>query len=290
MYLTNQLENSPNTGTIGWIRVFSCVSFCYTQPKGNTMSGILEGKVALITGASSGIGEASAIALANEGASVVLGARRTQQGQSVADRINKNGGKAVFLKTDVVDPAQIQALVDLAISKFGGLDIAFNNAGTEGTPGPITESTQENYDQIFDTNVKGVWNALRAQIPAMRQRGGGSIINTSSILGSRGVAGFSAYVASKFAVEGLTKSIALEVAKENIRVNAIAPGPIQTDMLHRATGGNPDGFNAIIAMGRPGTTGEITPAVIFLASNDSSYITGHSLPIGGGAKAGFVTG
>jgi NAD(P)-dependent dehydrogenase (short-subunit alcohol dehydrogenase family) len=247
-------------------------------------------KVALVTGASSGIGEATAIAFANAGASVVLGARRQDEGEAVAQRIRDNGGKAVFLKTDVTQADQVQALVDLAVSEFGGLDIAFNNAGTEGTPGPITDSTEANFDNIIDVNVKGVWNSIRAQLPVLRARGGGSIINTSSILGSRGVAGFSAYVASKFAVEGLTKSLALEVAKENIRVNAIAPGPIVTELLNRATGGNTDGFNAIVAMGRPGTTDEITPAVLFLASDESSYITGHALPIGGGAKAGFVTG
>lgn len=254
------------------------------------MSQNLTNKVAIITGASSGIGEATAIAFAKAGASVVLGARRQEQGEAVAQRIRDTGGKAIFIQTDVTDPAQAQALVDAAVSEFGGLDIAFNNAGTEGTPGPITDSSQENFDQVIDTNVKGVWNALRAQLPALRARGGGSIINTSSVLGSRGVAGFSAYVASKYAVEGLTQSVALEVAKENIRINAIAPGPIQTEMLDRATGGNPDGFNGIVAMGRPGTTDEITPAVLFLASDDSSYITGHSLPVGGGAKAGFVTG
>lgn len=250
---------------------------------------LLENKVAIVTGASSGIGETTAIAFAKEGAAVVLGARRQKEGEAVAQRIRDNGGKAIFLKTDVTDPAQSQALVDLAISEFGGLDIAFNNAGTEGIPGSIEDSTEENFSNIFDTNVKGVWAALRAQIPALRKRGGGSIINTSSILGSRGVAGFSSYSASKFAVEGLTKSTAIEVAKENIRVNAIAPGPIRTGMLDRATGGNPDGFNGIVAMGRPGTTDEIAPAVVFLASDKSSYITGHVLPIGGGAKAGFVT-
>jgi NAD(P)-dependent dehydrogenase (short-subunit alcohol dehydrogenase family) len=254
------------------------------------MSQILSGKVAIVTGASSGIGQAAAIALSQAGASVVLGARRQEHGEAVAKQITDNGGKAVFIKTDVTKAQDAQAIVDLAVSEFGGLDIAFNNAGTEGTPGPITDSSESNFDLIFDTNVKGVWNSIRAQLPALRQRGGGSIINTSSILGSRGVAGFSEYVASKFAVEGLTQSVALEVAKENIRVNAIAPGPIQTDMLNRATGGNPDGFNGIIAMGRSGTTEEITPAVLFLASDESSYITGHSLPVGGGAKAGFVTG
>ncbi len=251
---------------------------------------ILANKVALITGASSGIGETSAFALANAGAALVLGARRQKEGEAVAQRIRDAGGRAVFLKTDVTDPAQIQALVDLAESEFGGLDIAFNNAGIDGQSGPITELDESTFDDVINTNLRGVWNALRAQIPALRRRGGGSIINTSSILGSRAVAGMSVYVASKFAVEGLTKSVALEVAKENIRVNAVAPGPIVTALLESATGGNIDAFNPIVAMSRPGTTSEIAPAVVFLASEQSSYITGHSLPIGGGSKAGFVTG
>jgi len=254
------------------------------------MTQLLENKVALITGANSGIGEAAAYALADAGAAVVLGARREDKGQAVAKRINDTGGRAVFLKTDVTDATQAQALVDLAITKFGGLDIAFNNAGTDGQSGAIVDVEEQAYDTIFDTNVKGVWNSIRAQIPALQKRGGGSIINTSSVLGTRGVAGMSTYAASKFAVEGLTKSIALEVAKDNIRVNAIAPGPIVTPLLENATGGNTDGFNAIIPQNRPGTTDEVAPSVVFLASQQSSYITGHSLTVGGGATAGFVTG
>jgi NAD(P)-dependent dehydrogenase (short-subunit alcohol dehydrogenase family) len=255
-----------------------------------TQAQLLENKVALVTGASSGIGEAAAIALADAGASVVLGARRQEKGEAVAQRIRDAGGKAVFLKTDVTNQSESQALVDLAVSEFGGLDIAFNNAGTDGQSGPITDVDDSAYDNIFDTNVKGVWNALRAQIPALKNRGGGSIINTSSILGTRGVANMSTYAASKFAVEGLTKSVSLEVAKDNIRINAVAPGPIITPLLDNATGGNTDGFNGIIPQGRPGTTDEISPSVVFLASDLSSYITGHSLEIGGGATAGFVTG
>jgi NAD(P)-dependent dehydrogenase (short-subunit alcohol dehydrogenase family) len=250
----------------------------------------LKNKVALITGSSSGIGKATALAFAGAGASVVLGARRQAEGEAVAQQVRDSGGKAIFLKTDVTEQSQLQALVSLAESEFGGLDIAFNNAGTEGEPGMLTDIDDAAFDKTMNTNVRGVWNALRVQIPALRRRGGGSIINTSSVLGSRGVAGMSTYVASKFAIEGLTQSVALEVAKENIRINAIAPGPILTPMLESATGGDTDAFNAIVAMGRPGTTDEIAPAVLFLASDQASYITGHSLPIGGGAKAGFVIG
>ncbi|MGJ8637358.1 MAG: glucose 1-dehydrogenase [Phycisphaerales bacterium] len=253
------------------------------------MTQLLESKVALVTGANSGIGEAAAIALADAGASVVLGARRQEEGERVAQKIRDNGGKAVFLKTDVTIQSEVEALVALAVSEYGGLDIAFNNAGTDGQPGPIVDEDEANFDRVIGTNVKGVWYSIKAQIPELRKRGGGSIINTSSILGSHGVSNFGTYVASKFAVEGLTKSVALEYAKEGIRVNAVAPGPIQTPLLEHATGGNPDGFNGIVALGRPGTVEEIAPAVVFLASDQSSYITGQSIAIGGGATAGFVT-
>ena len=250
----------------------------------------LENKVALVTGASSGIGRETALALAEAGAAVVIGNRRSPEGEEVARQIRDAGGRAAFLQTDVSKEGQVEALVEFAVSEFGGLDIAFNNAGTDGEPGPIAHEDEGNFDRVIGTNVKGVWSAMRAQIPALRARGGGSIINTSSILGSRGVANFATYAASKFAVEGLTKSVALEVAKQNIRVNAVAPGPIRTPMLEHASGGNTEVFNGIVALGRPGTVDEIAPAVVFLASEQASYITGHSLPIGGGAKAGFVTG
>ncbi len=250
----------------------------------------LTGKVAIVTGASSGIGAASAVALANVGAGVVLAARSVDKGEAVAEKIRAAGGKAVFVQTDVTHDDQLKALVGAAHSEFGGLDIAFNNAGTEGTPGPIVDSDPSNYDVVFDTNVRSIWNAVRHQIPALKARGGGVIINTSSILGLQGVANFATYVASKFAVEGLTRSLALELAGANIRVNTVAPGPILTPMLERASGGNPDVFNSIIPMDRPGTPEEIADAVVFLASDASKYITGHALPVGGGATAGFVTG
>ena len=243
----------------------------------------LDQKVALITGASSGIGEATAITLAEAGAAVVLGARREDKLADLAQRITAAGGRAAYLKTDVTDINQTRALVELAVSEFGGLDIAFNNAGIEGSGlVPLNEDQEENFDQIFDINVKGVWNSLKAEIPALVERGGGSIINNSSIVGRKGFAGFSAYTASKFAVEGLTRSVAGELAPSGIRVNTVAPGPINTDMPKRVTGGNTDAFVQMVPMARLGDPQEIADTVLFLASDASTFITGQSIAVDGG--------
>ncbi len=242
----------------------------------------LDGKVAVITGGSSGIGKATALAFAGEGARVAIGARRESEGEAVAQEIRDAGGEAIFVKTDVTDPAQVEALVQAAVDTYGRLDIAFNNAGTEGDRlAPIIEDTEENIRRIFDVNVLGVWHSMRAQIPHLIERGG-TIINNSSVAGRRGFSAFSAYVASKYAVEGLSRSIAQELAASKVRVNTVAPGPIETALLDRATGGDPSGFVSIVPMGRTGKPEEVSAAVVFLASDASSYVTGQSISVDGG--------
>lgn len=245
----------------------------------------LKGKVAVITGASSGIGEAAAVALAAAGANLVLGARRQEELERVKALAEAEGVKVEILKTDVTDFAQVQALVELAESKLGGVDIVFNNAGVEGSLAPIDQDTEDNFDHVFAINVKGAWNTLRAAIPALKRRGGGSIINTSSVAGRKGFAQFSTYVASKHALEGLTKSAAAELALDNIRVNSVAPGPIETRMLDNITGGDHTMFTSQVPMQRAGTGAEVASAVVYLASDASSYISGQTLGVDGAMTA-----
>ena len=243
----------------------------------------LSGKVALVTGGTSGIGRAAAIALAEAGAHVVVGARRETEGADLVREIESKGARAVFRKTDVTNAAQVTALVEKAVSEFGGLDIAFNNAGTEGVGMvPLVEETEENLRLVMEVNFLGVWHSMRAEIPALTERGGGAIINTTSIAGLRGFGTFSTYVASKFAVEGLTRSVAQEVAGSGIRVNSIAPGAIDTAMLDRVTGGDQSLFSNMAAMQRAGTADEVASVVTFLASDSATYMTGHTLRVDGG--------
>ncbi len=250
------------------------------------MSKQLDGKVAVVTGGSSGIGRATALAFAQNGARVAIGARRQSEGEAVAQEIRDAGGEALFLQTDVTDAAQVRALVDAAVETFGGLDIAFNNAGTEGDPlPPIVDDNEDNIRRIFDVNVLGVWHSMRAQIPHLVARGGGSIINNSSVAGRRGIGGFSAYVASKYAVEGLSRSVAQELGAANVRVNTVAPGPIDTALLDRATGGDPSPFVGMVPMGRLGTSEEVAAAVVFLASDAAGFVTSQTIGVDGGMLA-----
>jgi len=246
----------------------------------------LQGKVALVTGGTSGIGRAAAVALAAAGAKVVIGARRQAEGQTLVDEVTAAGGEAAFQATDVTDTEQIASLVSLAVERFGGLDVAFLNAGIEGAGlVPMMEESEQDLRRILEVNFFGVWNSMRAVVPALLERGGGSIISTTSIAGQKGFGAFSSYAASKFAVEGLSRSVAAELAESGVRVNTIAPGPIDTAMLERTTGGDSSMFTSYVPMQRAGTSEEVAALVTFLASDGASYITGHTLRVDGGMLA-----
>jgi NAD(P)-dependent dehydrogenase (short-subunit alcohol dehydrogenase family) len=246
-----------------------------------------EGKVALVTGGTSGIGKATAIAFARAGAKVVLSGRRENEGAQVVAEIKKLGGEAAFVRADVAKDADVQAMIKFTVDKFGKIDIAFNNAGVEWK-GPLDQATEAEYRRIFDINVWGVLNSMRHEIPVMLKNGGGAIVNTSSAAGHVGFPQVSVYVASKHAVEGLTKSVALEFAKQNIRINAIAPGPIATEMWDRFAGDKEVSAQVIstVPTARLGGSDEIAAAVLYLASDAAKFTTGTSLVVAGGVIAG----
>jgi NAD(P)-dependent dehydrogenase (short-subunit alcohol dehydrogenase family) len=244
------------------------------------------GKVALVTGGTSGIGKATAIEFARNGAKVVLTGRREKEGAQVVAEIKKLGGEAAFVRADVSKDADVKRMVDFTVDKFGRLDIAFNNAGVEWK-GPLDQATEAEYRRIFDINVWGVLNSMRHEIPVMLKNGGGAIVNTSSVAGHVGLAQVSVYIASKHAVEGLTKSVALEFAKQNIRINAIAPGVIATEMWDRFAGEEMrDQVASIIPVARIGASEEIAAAVLYLCSDNAKFTTGTSLVVDGGFIAG----
>ena len=247
----------------------------------------LSGKVAIVTGGSSGIGRATAIAFAREGAKVVVASRREKEGQETVKQVQSAGSEGFFIKTDVSKETDVSAMVEKTIATYGHLDYAFNNAGIEQIPTPLVEQTEETFDQVMDINVKGVWLCMKHQIPQMLVSGGGAIVNMSSISGMIGASGLPIYVASKHAVLGLTKSVALEYAKEGIRINAVCPGMIETDLLDRVFA-NQEVKERLIAMhpiGRVGKPEEIAEAVVWLCSDKASFVTGQSLPLDGGYVA-----
>jgi NAD(P)-dependent dehydrogenase (short-subunit alcohol dehydrogenase family) len=242
----------------------------------------LKGKVALVTGGTSGIGKATAIAFARAGAKVVLTGRREKEGAQVVAEIKKLGGDAAFVRADVAKDADVKAMVDFTVDKYGRLDVAFNNAGVEWK-GPLDQATEAEYRRIFDINVWGVLNSMRHEIPAMLKNGGGAIVNTSSVSGHVGMGQVSIYTASKHAVEGLTKSVALEFARRNIRINAVAPGAIATEMFDRFAGDElRDQITSITPVGRVGAGEEIAAAVLYLCSDEAKFTIGTSLVVDGG--------
>jgi NAD(P)-dependent dehydrogenase (short-subunit alcohol dehydrogenase family) len=245
------------------------------------------GKVALVTGGTSGIGKATAIEFARAGAKVVLTGRREKEGAQVVAEIKKLGGEAAFVRADVAKDADVKRMVDFTIKTFGRLDIAFNNAGVEWI-GPLDQATEAEYRRIFDINVWGVLNSMRHEIPAILKNGGGAIVNTSSVAGHVGMGQVSIYIASKHAVEGLTKALAVEFAKQNIRINAVAPGAIATEMFDRFAGKHSevlDSLSSLIPVGRIGASEEIAAAVLYLCSDNAKFTVGTSLVVDGGFVA-----
>jgi NAD(P)-dependent dehydrogenase (short-subunit alcohol dehydrogenase family) len=245
-------------------------------------------QVVLITGALTGIGRAAAIIFAQEGARIVVSGRRDKEGQALVAKLQGLGAEAIFVRTDVRKDEDVRNLVDQTIKRFGRLDIAVNNAGTEGSRGLVTEQTAESYADTFDTNVLGVLLSMKHELRAMLPQGGGSIVNISSAYGSVGAAGASVYVASKHAVEGLTKSAALEVAGTGVRVNVVAPGATDTGMLTRfaSTDENKAALVSRVPVKRMATSEEIAHVIAFVASENASYMTGSSIPVDGGLIAG----
>jgi NAD(P)-dependent dehydrogenase (short-subunit alcohol dehydrogenase family) len=243
--------------------------------------------VVLITGALTGIGRAAAFGFAREGNRVVVSGRHEDVGQTLAAELREFGGKAEFIRADVRREDDVRSLVDQAVARFGRLDAAVNTAGTEGHPGPVTEQSADSYAATFDTNVLGTLLSMKHELRVMQAQGSGSIINISSTYGHLGARGASVYSASKHAVEGLTKSAALEAASSGVRINAVAPGPTETAMLNRFTGSaeRKAGLVAGVPLQRAGEPDEIANAIVFLASSKSSFTTGQVLSVDGGKSA-----
>ncbi|MDN7934510.1 MULTISPECIES: SDR family NAD(P)-dependent oxidoreductase [Burkholderia cepacia complex] len=243
--------------------------------------------VVLITGALSGIGRATAFAFARDKARIVLGGRRPEVGEKLIAELRATGIEAEFIEADVRHEEQVEALVRGAVARFGQLDIAVNAAGVEGETGPVTEQTPERYAAVFDANVLGTLLAMKHELRVMTAQQHGSIVNVSSTMGLRGAAGMSIYTASKHAVEGLTKSAALEAAASGVRVNAVAPGPIDTEMLARLTGSDERkaAMLSSVPLKRAGTPEEIAEAIVFVGSGKASYMTGEVLRVNGGRTA-----
>jgi NAD(P)-dependent dehydrogenase (short-subunit alcohol dehydrogenase family) len=243
--------------------------------------------VVLITGALTGIGRATALAFAKQGARIVIAGRRDEAGQNLVAELRRLDAEAEYVNADVRHEDDVRNLVDKTVARFGRLDVAVNAAGTEGKPGPVTEQSAESYAATFDTNVLGTLLSMKHELRVMLPKGSGSIVNVSSAYGSVGAPGASVYVASKHAVEGMTKSAALEVAEKGVRVNVVAPGTTDTDMLTRFTNTdeNKAALVSTVPVKRLATPEEIGHVIVFVASPNASYMTGASIPVDGGMLA-----
>jgi NAD(P)-dependent dehydrogenase (short-subunit alcohol dehydrogenase family) len=243
-------------------------------------------KVAIVTGGSSGIGRATAIALGKEGFKIAIAARRTKEGEETVRLVKEAGSDGIFVKTDVANEDDVKSLVEKIIRTYGRLDYAFNNAGMAEMITPLIDQTSDIFDQIMNVNVKAVWSCMKYEIPEMIRNGGGSIVNMSSVAGVIGFPQLPIYIASKHAVLGLTKSAALEYAKSGIRINAVAPGGVETDMPKQALGGDNqhilETFKSMHPIGRFGDPEEIANAVVWLLSDKASFVLGHTLLVDGG--------
>ncbi len=249
------------------------------------MAGQFEGKVALVTGASSGIGRASALAFAGRGAKVVIGDVAVKRGEETVDMVKEIGGDALWVKTDVSQAVEVEAMVNKAVETYGRLDFAFNNAGIL-RGGLIHEYTEENWNRVIDVNLKGIWLCLKYEIPQMLKQGGGAIVNTSSSGGLVGLTSDPVYSASKHGVVGLTKSAALQYAKEGIRINALCPGPTLSPPMQMLIERQPEMEPELISkepMGRWGDPKEIAEAAVWLCSDAASFVTGHAMSVDGGS-------
>ena len=247
----------------------------------------MSNSVVLITGALTGIGRAAAVAFAKHGARVVVAGRHDDAGNALAKELRSLGTEAEFINADVRKEEDVRNMVDRTVARFGRLDVAVNNAATEGQVGPITDQTAESFAATFDTNVLGVVLSMKHEVRAMQAQGNGNIVNISSTYGHEGAAYASIYVGAKHAVEGITKSVALEVAKSGIRVNAVAPGPTDTGMLSRFTGTaeKKAALTTQVPLGRLGLSEEVADGIVFLGSDEAKFITGHVLNVDGGHTA-----
>jgi len=247
------------------------------------MEKIFNGKVAIVTGGSFGIGRATARAFAKRGAKVVIA--DYIEDQETVNQISNSGGEAIFVKCDVSKAADVKMMIEKTVSSYKRLDFAFNNAGIEGIQGTTTDCTEENWERTIDVNLKGIWLCMKHEIPHMLKQEGGAIVNCASIAGLVGFPGLPAYVASKHGVVGLTKTAALEYAKENIRINAVCPGVIKTPMIDRFTGKDKAAEKQFVDMepiGRMGAPEEVAEAVVWLCSEGASFVTGDAMAVDGG--------